>query len=153
MTTCPQAEVAQYCEYDQFHITKLGLCFIKSVMNRFRKSWYRDRHPLQSCAQQPASSDALHPPRCLSLSGLLSVKGSARWQAFCSATSLTGEQWSLNQGFCGSSPPLLLQNTTHTFPAAPPSIFTASCTLWHVHACLRLLCCPASLSLSFGWAR
>lgn len=68
-------------------------------------------------------------PWCLSVTGLLSGESSAQRQAVRSATSLTAEQRSLDPGFCGSPPPPLPPNTTYTSPAAPPSIFTAACSL------------------------
>lgn len=64
-------------------------------------------------------------PWCLSVSGLLSRESSAQRQAVCSATPLTGEQWSLDLGFHGSPPPpLFTKRHIHVHPYSQPP---ASC--------------------------
>lgn len=68
-------------------------------------------------------------PQCSSVTVLLTGESSAQRQSVRSATSLTGKQWSLDPGFHGSTPPLLIPNTIYTSPAASPSIFTAACSL------------------------
>ena len=93
-------------------------------------------------------------PRCLGVTGLLSGESSAQRQAVRSATSLTGEQWSLDPGFCGSPPPPplpLLPNNTSTSPAAPPSIFTAALSLSYSPPWASSAAQPHCHSAGDGW--